>query len=341
MIHAALLLLCGTAMAQPAPDEVIARAALSRVEFLRAISEVARFAPRLPSKERLYPYVLLLDDLEKTGRAHDVESLAVNPVKDLGAALTRDAGKWLRLDSDDSKYLDAFFKWSNNDTRVTAAGESAILAAASIRPEELLAWNQGALGAIARLKSARTDAPALQAFGDLQGVIAREIIARRTEFTRERLLEAVDGTTTPQGLAELLAFLDLQTEPASKPEDRHLMLELALRVSRGARRLGPSAPLRMRADAGALLATAVERALFEGDELDASVCGSVATELLPTQAQGLLASLADLSEGDDSKSPRRALAVRALAAGIRLRFPHLAAAHRRDFDRIQARLAAR
>ncbi|MDO8757406.1 MAG: hypothetical protein Q7J64_05300, partial [Elusimicrobiota bacterium] len=60
----------------------------------------------------------------------------------------------------------------------------------------------------------------------------------------------------------------------------------------------------------------------------------------PSQALALLASLADLSEGDAAGAPRRRKAVRALAAGIKQRFPHLAAAHRRDFERIGARLAA-
>lgn len=340
-LPAALLLLCASASAQPTPQEFLARAAKSRVDFMRAVSEVERVAAPLPSKARLAPYLLLLDGLEKAGRAHDIASLSVDPVKDLGVVLAREAGKWLRLDTDEARHLDAFFKWSNNDTRVTAAGEAALLAAASVKAEELLVWNRGAAGALARLKDARTDAPAIQAFRELQGVITREILARRAELPRERLLEAVDAAATPQGLTEVLTFLDLETEKGAKPEDRRLVLDLSLRAARGARRLGPAAPLRFRAAAGALLSAGVERSLFEGDELDDAFCADAAAELMPSQAQTLLASLADLSEGDAAGAPRRARAVKALAAGIKLRFPYLAATHRRDFERIGARLAAK
>lgn len=337
MIAAFLLLLCGPAAAQPTPREILAQAARGRVDFMRAVSEAERFAPRQPSKEKLYPFVLLLDELEREGRRHDVASLAVDPVKDLGIVLTREASKWLRLDADGEKFLDAFFKWSNNDTRVAAARESALLAAASVRAEELLAWNQGALGALARLKTGRTDAPAIRAFGELQGLVTRELISRRAELPRERLLEAVEATTTPQGLDEVLAFLDLESEKAATPEPRRLVLELSLRAARAARRLGPAAPLRFRAGAGALLAAAVERALYEGDELDDAFCAAAAAELMPSQAKGLLASLADLSSGEGAPAPARARAMKALAAGIKQRFPYLAAAHRRDFERIAAK----
>ncbi len=339
MIAALLMLLSSPAAAQPTPRDILVQAARGRVDFMRATSEAERFAPRQPSKEKLYPFVLMLDELEREGRRLDVDGLAVDPVKDLGLALTREAGKWLRLDRDDDRFLDAFFKWSNSDTRVAAAEESALLAAASVRAEELLAWNRGALGALARLQAGRPDAPALRAFGDLQGLVARELIARRAELPRERLLEAVESGSTPQGLDEVLAFLDLESETAAKPEARRLVLELSLHAARAARRLGPAAPLRYRAAAGALLAAGVERALFEGDELDDAFCAAAAAELMPAQARALLISLADLSTGEGA-SPRRARAVKALAAGIKQRFPYLASAHRRDFERIASRLAA-
>lgn len=340
-IAALLLLLCVPAAAQPAPTEVLARAARGRVDFIRAVSEVSRFAPRLPSKEKLYPYILMLDELEAVGRRHDVASLAVNPVKELGAVLTHEAGRWLRVDADAPSYLDAFFKYSTNDTRVAAAGESALLAAASTRPEELLAWNRGAIAALARLRSARADAPALQAFGDLQGVVTREIIARRDEFPRERLLEAVDAIATVQGLSELFAFIDLETETASEPADRRRLLELELRAARATAKLGPAAPVRLRADAGALVAVTLERSLFEGDELPDRLCREAVAGLTPTQAEGLLASLADLSEGVKGPAPARLPALRSLSAAIQTRFPHLAEAHRRHFERIAVRIAGK
>lgn len=342
MIIAALLLLCGAASAaDPSPREALARAAGGRVEFLRAVADVSRFAPRLPSKKRLYPYVLALDELEREGRRHGLASLGADPVKELGEELTRQAGQWLRLDRDPPEYLDAFFKWSANDTRVAAAGDSAMLAVASRGPEELLAWNRGARAALERLEAAKADASARQAFGDLQGVIVREILARRRELPPERLAEAVDGLATPQGLSEVLTFLDLETASAASPEDRRALLDLALRAARAARALGPSAPLRIRAEAGAAVAAAVERALFAGDGLDERLCRSVAAELLPAQAEGLLASLADLAAGGDGAPPAKARAVRAVAAGLQGWFPHLAAARRRDFQRIEARLSAR
>lgn len=341
IIAALLLVLCGPAAAQPAPEEVLARAARGRVDFLRAVSEVARFAPRLPSKEKLYPYILMLDALEAAGRRHDVASLAVDPVKDLGAALTHEAAKWLRLDADAPGYLDAFFKYSRNDTRITAAGESALLAAASVRPEELLAWSKGTAAALARLRSARADAPALQAFGDLQGVVTRELIARRETLPRQRLLEAVDAIETAQGLAELFAFIDLETEAASAPADRRRLLDLELRAARAAAKLGPAAPLRLRADAGALVASTLERSLFEGDELPDTLCRDAVAGLTPLQAEGLLASLADLSEGVKGPSPGRLPALRSLSVAISARFPHLAEAQRRHFERIAVKLAGK
>ncbi len=342
MIAALLILLCApAAAADPTPREVLARAGRGRVEFLRAVSDVGRFAPRLPSKEKLSPYVLLLDDLERAGRRYDLESLGVDPVKDLGAELTHQAAQWLRLDRDAPEYLDAFFKWSTNDTRITAAGDSAMLAASARKPKELLAWNEGALAALERLKDARADIPARQAFGDLQGVIAREMLSRRDELPDDALGEAVDRTVTPQGLSEILSFLDIETAGASTAKDRRALLGLALRAARSARGLGRSAPLRLRADAGALVAGAVERSLFAGDDLDEAACRAVAAELLPAQAEGLLASLADLSSGEGAAALVRARPVRALAAGLKGWFPHLAATRRRDFERIEARLAAR
>lgn len=336
------LLLCAAASAaDPSPREALARAGAGRAEFLRAVADVARFAPRLPSKERLYPYMLMLDDLERAGRAYELASLGVDPVKELGAELTRQAGQWLRLDRDSPELLDAFFKWSDNDARVAAAGDSAMLAAAAKSPEELLAWSRGASAALERLKAPRADVPARQAFGDLQGVIVREILARRRELPAARLAEAVDGVSTTQGLSEVLTFLDLETASAPSREDRARLLDLTLRAARQARALGPAAALRLRADAGALAAAAVERALFAGDEIDERVCRAVAAELLPSQAEGLIASLADLSSGVEGGAPVPARAARALAAGLQDRFPHLAATRRRDFERIEALLTAR
>lgn len=331
------LLLCAAASAaDPSPREALARAGAGRAEFLRAVADVARFAPRLPSKERLYPYVLMLDDLERAGRAYELASLGVDPVKELGAELTRQAGQWLRLDRDSPELLDAFFKWSENDARVAAAGDSAMLAVAAKSPEELLAWSRGASAALERLKAPREDVPARQAFGDLQGVIVREILARRRELPAARLAEAVDGVSTAQGLSEVLTFLDLETASADAPEERRALLDLAVRAASAARALGPSAPLRLRADAGALVAAAVERALVAGDGLNERLCRSAAAELLPSQAEGLLASLADLPA-----PPARGEAVRTLAEGLQGRFPHLATTRRRDFERIEARLTAR
>ncbi len=327
-----LLLTCLTGFARaadPAPAEVLARAERGRVEFLRAVADVGRFAPRLSSKEKLFPYLLMLEGLEKAGRRYDLAGLGTDPVKDLGADLAREAEKWLRLDRDTPESVDAFIRWSANDTRITAAGDAAMLASDSAGPDELLAWNRGTLDALERLKSAKAQAPALQAFGELQGVITREILRRRKEFPAARLAEAVESATTVQGLGEVLAFLDLEAAAAREPAQRRELLGLALLVARGTRGLPPSAPLRLRAEAGALLAALAQRALAAGDELDAPSCRAVAAGLMPSQAEDLLASLGDMAGGAES--------VKTLAAALREASPHLAAARRRDFARIEAR----
>lgn len=281
----ALLALAFTAAADPSPRQVIERSKGGRVAYIRALSDVERFAPRLPSKERLFPYIDILDELEAVGRRYDLAGMGLDPVKDLGEILTYNAEKWLRLDRDPPATVASFMKWSATGTRVTAAADAAVLAAEASSPESLLAWSRGCDQALARLKAVKADHSAIQAFAELQGVIARLILARSRDFDPSELTHAIRRISTAPGLSELLAFLEIEAGAARGASDLKRILEWGVLAAQGARGLGPAAPLRLRVEAGAVVLEALSRIFFEGYASDPSLVDT-ALEVLTSRQRG-------------------------------------------------------
>lgn len=337
---ALLLAPAAAAAADPAPAQVLERAGRGRAEFLRAVGDVERFAPRLPRKEQFYPYVELLDALQAVGRRYDLETLGVDPVKDLGAELTSDGAKWLRLDVDTPAFVAAFLKWSTNDTRATVAGDSALLLTGAETPERLLAWNRGALAALVQLRALRADRAAIEAFEELQGVVVRTLLARRKELTPEQISRAVGQTRSVPGVEELLAFLDQETAAGGDAADRRRTLDWALAVAESARGLGPAAPLRLRASAGAVVLEELERSLFQGDVPDAARVDAVLEALMPSQRAELASQLVDLY-AERVLPPEQAEYLWTLSDRLQARFVAAGRPERgREFRRLGLRLAA-
>ena len=330
-LAAALLLLAVSSAAEPSPREVLARAKRGRVEFIRAVSDVGRFAPRLASKEALYPYIELLDELAAAGRGYDLETMGVDPVRDLGADLTRAAEKWLRLDRDSPAFVRAFLKWSANDTRITAAGDAGQLAAEASGGKELLAWNAGARAALDALGAMRPERSAVQAFDELQGVTARLLVTRRSELAPGELEGAIRDVASAPGLSELLVFLDVALGQARDTDSRARVLDWALLVASAARKLPAGAPMRLRADADALIADAVERSLYEGDALAPRAVDAALDELTPSRAADLLMRVGALYADRPAPVPQAAC-VRRLALGVAARHPWAGANRRPDIQ---------
>lgn len=309
------------------------------MSFLRAVAGVDRFAGRLPSKERMFPYVEILDELARIGKGYDFETMGVDPVKDLGASLTNDAAKWVRLDADPPSFLETFLTWATNDTRTTVAGDSALYVAEAATPERLLAWNRGTLAALACLKLLKVDRAVIEAFEELQGVAVREILTRRREFAPALLAQAIKDTRSTPGIEELLALLDQETASAAEPADRARLLEWAVRLSENGRGLGPAAPLRLSAGAGAVVLEALGRALSRGDAPDPTLVAGAWTALTPSQRNELLGLLVDLYA--DRPIPRAQIDfLWPLSERIADDLPADVSERRREFRKLSLRLAA-
>lgn len=335
----ALALAAPARAADPTPEQVLARAQEGRVPFLRAIADVARFAPRLPRKELLYPYLVQLDALAAIGRRHGFDGLGMDPVRDLGLDLTSEAEKWIRLDSDAPEVIGAFLKWSSNDVRFTLAGDSALFVAGAETPEALLAWDRGARDALVRLRALKAERAVLQSFEELQGAAVRELLRDRTGATPSQVAQAVAQTRSVPGIQELLADLDLRTEEAGDADARRRLLDWSIALSSNARTLGAAAPARLRADAGAVVLETLTRMLGAGDAVPPEEAAGALAALFPSQRATLLAELVDLA-AEREPSPAESPGLRALAEGLEKRLPAATAPGRaRDFERLRARLA--
>ena len=163
----------------------------------------------------------------------------------------------------------------------------------------------------------------------------RLLLERADELPPARLEETAAGASSPAALSEVLAFLDAETETARTADRRRRVLTLAIAAARGSKSLGRAAPLRLRTEAGALVASALEVALHAGDPLDEGLARAAVAAVTPAQAAQLLEGLGSLY-ADAAPPADQARAVRAATAALSARFPALAAARRREFERLAA-----
>lgn len=337
MILPALAALAMAAGAAP-PAQLLARAGRGRAEFLRTVAELERFAPRLPRKEELFPYLELLEPLNRLQRGYGLDRLGLDPVKELGADLTNEAEKWLRLDRDPPGVVESFLKWATLDTRIIAAGDSAILAAEAGSARDLLAWQEGIRFASDVLREAKAQRPALRAFEELQGIVTHALLARRKELSPAELDRAVERALSAPAIEELLLFLDEATAAAQDAQDRARLLGWAVTLGENARRLGPGAPLRLRSDAAQGAVEALSRALVRGDAPDPASLERLLDLLAPAQAEDLAARLVELYAGGNVPPAQKGY-VRKLAGRMEERFDFLRASGRwRAFQGLQERL---
>ncbi|MBI3504188.1 MAG: hypothetical protein HY059_05055 [Proteobacteria bacterium] len=304
------------------PEAIVARANAGRVEFLRAASEVAAFAPRLPKREQLFPYLDILDELERAAAGYDFATMGVDPVKELGATLTANAAKWVRLDKDSPQLLRNFFKWSLNDARSAVAGESPSYLTGAETPEELLAWNRGTRLSLALLKEAKADRSVRAAYEDLQGIVIRSMLARGRSLSDKELDEALRGADSAGALREVILFLETRTAAPTDPGYRMQLARWALAAGAAARSLSPAAPLSLEADAGEALLLVLGRSLHEGDTLEGLDARAVVSGLLPGQAAALLGQFVALFAERPVPLGQREF-VRAVLMQVEVRYPYL------------------
>ncbi|NBV50505.1 hypothetical protein EBR78_04695, partial [bacterium] len=71
------------------PQALLEKAKIGRPEFLVVVQDIERFAPTFPAKEQLFPYIQILNELEKIAVSHGVDEISNQVVKKLGWVLTR------------------------------------------------------------------------------------------------------------------------------------------------------------------------------------------------------------------------------------------------------------
>jgi hypothetical protein len=205
-----VFLFTSLADAQQAPpaSEILSRARQGRAELLGALGEMERFSPAAERKEEVYPYVLLLDELDEIGRGYDLESLGMNPVRKTGALVTRYAAKWIHFTNDDQELLRAFYKWAEDNTRFGTVDQQTVFVWRAKDVQELLAWNRRTIEIMEQIGEEKTISPyVLKGFDSLHADLAKKILAMREQLSEAEFLELATGATARPVIDEIAEHL--------------------------------------------------------------------------------------------------------------------------------------
>jgi hypothetical protein len=267
----------------PSPAEVVARAKASRVEYIKVIADVQRFVPNMSTSEELYAHVMILDQLEKIGAGYGVDLLGGSPVADLGVLLTRNAIKWIRLDSDDPALLRIFFVWAENSTRFSAAQQQTRFLYPLSDKKDLLLWHAKIRVSLDQMIELKADSFVVQAFDELQGTTVRKLISLKKDLTFDEKMTLINETKSVASLQEVLDFLAQEVLQAKDPQYLKHVMVWSIQLGKNLKTLKQTIPFHLLASPGSIVNDSVVNLLVADEPIDPKLVPDIIDALMPTQ----------------------------------------------------------
>jgi len=167
-----------------------------------------RFSPVAERKEAIFPYLLILDELDEIARGYDFQSLGINPVRKTGALVTRHAAKWIHFKNDDERLLSTFFKWAEDRSRFSTVDQQSVYILRTKDVKELLEWNRRTVQIVAQIGSVKSVSPyVLKGFESLHADLAKRILTMRSQLSEEEFLELATGAAARPVIDEIANHL--------------------------------------------------------------------------------------------------------------------------------------
>ncbi len=192
----------------PSPEELLSESRRGRVEMIKAVSDFTAIVPTIPTKEELFPYLVILDDLSLLETDYGLESMGQSVVKILGFAVTNASTKWLRLDSDKVEYVEAFMKYADNNVRNNFAEQQDQYLINDPPLEVTLNWIDKSAWAIALANAVRADFFVVLSFEDFQASVVKRAFRDISRLTDENIELIISKVSAIAALNEVDAYMN-------------------------------------------------------------------------------------------------------------------------------------
>ncbi len=190
--------------------EIIRRAGLGRVEFIKVASELQGIAPQLTSKTELYEFILLLPKLNRISKDLDFDSWGGSPVGELSFALTHNALKWISFRKDSTDLLKIFLEMSEPQTRYMAAHQQSEFLKRIENVNELIEWNEKVTFALKEVVALRSEPYVLSEYEQLQAETVQQILKSQSSFSSQDLERVFQNVSGRMAAGEVLGFIQKQ-----------------------------------------------------------------------------------------------------------------------------------
>lgn len=191
----------------PSPEELIQESSRGRLEMIKAVSDLSSRIPTIPTKEELFPYLLILDELSALEVEYELESMGQSVVKIFGYAVTNAATKWLRLDSDRTEYIEAFMRYADNNVRNNLAEQQDQYLINNPPLDVTINWIDKSAWAISLANAVQADFFVVLAFEDFQATVVKRAFKDISNFSDENIELIISKVSAIAALNEVNAYM--------------------------------------------------------------------------------------------------------------------------------------
>lgn len=267
----------------PKPSETLALARKSRLDYIKAVADVQAFVPNMSTSDEIYGYILILDELEKIGQKYQLDTLGGSPLGDLAVLLTRNAIKWVRLDTDSEALQTTFFRWAEDSSRYTVAQQQSRFLFPLKEKRDLELWHVAIMRTIDLVTALKAEPYVIQAYDELQGSVVRKLLELRSQLTADEKSLLITKTKSVTALQEVLDFL---TQEALQSKDIAYVKQTmgwTIALGNNLRSLKQSVPFGLKTAPGHILVDTIAKLLSNEEGPDASLVDEIMVNLAPSQ----------------------------------------------------------
>lgn len=269
--------------ATPTAEEVLKRASLGRLEFIKVTSELQGIASQISTKEELFPLIEIIPKLLQVGIKLDFESYGANPVLSLSQALTKSAIKWVRFASDSPEFLRVFFQYADNQTRYLAAQVQSDLLKRASTVDEFMKLNVGISISLEVIREFKSEAFVIGQYEELQAETVKAILKQSREFSVAQLGEVIHRVQGQIAMVEVFNFIQqrmvVTKELRSLLEQLDWIAKLAVNLSKYPGNLS----IAIKLFPGNLLIDGLGKVLIQGGSIEFEGLKSAFDAMMPTQ----------------------------------------------------------
>lgn len=191
----------------PSPEELVTESSRGRLEMIKAVSDLTAKIPSVPTKDELFPYLLILDELSALETSYGLESMGQSVVKIFGFAVTNASTKWMRIDTDRSDYIEAFMRYADNNVRNNLAEQQDQYLINDPPLSVTLNWIEKSAWAISLANAARADFFVVLSFEDFQATVVKRAFKDISNLSDENIELIISKVSAIAALNEVDAYM--------------------------------------------------------------------------------------------------------------------------------------